>query len=379
MIDTKLKPGLEDVAVATTRLSSIDGEHGALVIGGYPIAELAPNATYEESVYLLLNDRLPDEEELERFRRELADRRSISEEVASILRQAATEEASAMDALRMGLSAATLQSNANDGRETAHRLIAVVPTIVAAYWRFRQGKVPVTPRLDLGHAANLLYMMWGEDPAEDAVRGLETYLNTVIDHGLNASTFTARTVVSTESDLVSAATAAAGALKGPLHGGAPGPVLDMLKAVHQTGDPEGFVRDILENGERVMGFGHRVYRARDPRAEVLSSAAERFYSRSGRDDFFETAKELERVGTKLLLEYKPDRPLKTNVEFYTAVLLHGIGIPRELFTATFAAARMGGWMAHILEQKRDNQLVRPTSHYDGDTGRVWTPVQERRK
>jgi citrate synthase len=377
MNDTELNPGLEDIVVAETRLSAIDGDRGALIIGGYPLAEIAPNAAYEESVYLLLNDRLPAEDELHRFRSDLAQRRSISAEVASMIRQAAVEEHPAMDALRMGLSAARLQSDAEGERTTARRLVAVVPTLVAVYERYREGKPPVPPREDLGHAANYLYMLTGEEPPRDAVRGLETYLNTVIDHGLNASTFTARTVVSTESDLVSAATAAVGALKGPLHGGAPGPVLDMLQEVRENGDPEAYVRKTLAAGERLMGFGHRVYRARDPRAEVLAAAAERFYSQGGEEDFFETAREVERVGTRLLLKHKPDRPLKTNVEFYTAVLLHGIGIPRELFTATFAAARIGGWMAHALEQKRNNRLVRPMSRYDGDTGRMWTPARER--
>ena len=188
---------------------------------------------------------------------------------------------------------------------------------------------------------------------------------------------TARTIVSTESDLVSAVTAAIGALKGPLHGGAPGPVLDMLRDVHEDGDPEDYVRQTLEAGERLMGFGHRVYRARDPRAAVLSDAAERFYEESGDAGFFQTARELEEAGTRILAEHKPDRSLKTNVELYTAVLLHGIGIPQALFTTTFAAARAGGWMAHALEQKRDNRLVRPVSRYVGGTERRWTPVGER--
>lgn len=382
MNDTDLHPGLEDIAVAETRLSAIDGEHGALVIGGYPLAELAPNATYEESVYLLLHDRLPGAEAHDRFRTTLAGRRSIPDAVTSILRRAAADESSAMDALRMGLAAATLDADAEEAgadraREEALRVIAVIPTIVAAYGRLRQGKEPVAPREDLGHAANYLYMLAGEIPSEARVRGLETYLNTVIDHGLNASTFTARTVVSTEADLVSAATAAVGALKGPLHGGAPGPVLEMLKAVHDGGDPEAHVREKLEAGERLMGFGHRVYRARDPRATVLSTAAERFYAQSDDEAFFKTAQELETVGTRLLSEHNPDRRLRTNVEFYTAVLLHGLGIPQELFTPTFAVSRAGGWMAHALEQKRDNRLVRPIARYVGDTGNAWTPIEKR--
>ncbi|MFB6278940.1 MAG: citrate synthase [Salinibacter sp.] len=377
MADVDLNPGLEGVAVAETRLSAIDGEQGELVIGGFPLEELAPNATYEESVHLLLHDRLPTADEPDAFRNDLAGRRAIDDAVREGLRRAAAEEVPPMGALRMGVAAANLQARADEPIEKARRIIAVMPTVVATYWRARQGKSPVAPREDLGHAANYLYMLTGEPPSDADVRGLETYLNAVIDHGLNASTFTARTVVSTESDLVSAATAAVGALKGPLHGGAPGPVLDMLRDVHEHGDPEGYVRKTLEAGERLMGFGHRVYRARDPRAAVLSGAAERFYDESGDEDFFATARELEEVATEILAEHKPDRRLETNVEFYTAVLLHGIGIPQALFPATFAIARAGGWMAHALEQKRDNRLVRPVSQYVGDTGRTWTPVGER--
>ncbi len=220
-------------------------------------------------------------------------------------------------------------------------------------------------------------MLTGERPAAPTVRGLETYLNTVVDHGLNASTFTARTIVSTESDFVSAATGAVGALKGPLHGGAPGPVLEMLETIHDGGDAEAYVRDRLDAGERVMGFGHRVYDVRDPRAAVLSNAAERFYDEAGDEAFFETVRAVEQTATDLLAEHRPDHELATNVEFYTAVLLRGVGVPRELFTPTFAVARAGGWMAHCLEQREHNRLIRPASTYVGERGREWVPVDRR--
>ena len=281
-----------------------------------------------------------------------------------------------MDALRMGLAASTLGTAESASEETARRVVAVVPTIVATYWRYRRGNEPVPPREDLGHAANYLYMLTGTEPDEAAVRGLETYLNTVVDHGVNASTFTARTVVSTQSDLISAATAAVGSLKGPLHGGAPGPVLDMLRTVHERGDPDAYVREKLDAGERLMGFGHRVYRVRDPRAAVLSSAADHLYQ--GRDDdFFETVRAFETVAVDALAARGGDRRLDTNVEFYTAALLEGVGIPMELFTTTFAVSRVAGWMAHCLEQRADNRLIRPISRYVGETDRTWTPVDER--
>ncbi|WP_123532926.1 citrate synthase/methylcitrate synthase [Halosimplex salinum] len=377
MSDGDLNRGLEGIRVAETRLSDIDGEAGELTIGGYPVGELARNATYEESVFLLYNDRLPSADELDEFRTALAEHREIGDEARAVLRRAAEEEKPAMDALRMGAAAANLGTGAEDPEADARRVIAVFPTIVATYWRYREGDDPVEPRADLRHAANYLYMLTGEEPDEAAVRGVETYLNTVIDHGLNASTFTARTVVSTESDVVSAATAAVGTLKGPLHGGAPGPVLDMLNAVHEHGDPEGYVREKLEAGERLMGFGHRVYRVRDPRAAVLSDAASEFYDEAGDTDFFESIEAFEEVAVDALAEHKPGRDLDTNVEFYTAALLDGVGVPKELFTTCFAISRVGGWTAHALEQLDDNRLIRPLSSYVGDHDRSWTPVDER--
>ena len=374
---SELHEGLEGIAVAETRLSDIDGESGELVIGGFPVDELAENASFEESVFLLFEDRLPTDDELAAFRDDLSSRREIGDDVRAVLRRAAEEERPAMDALRMGAAAANLGQETEDPEEDARRVVAVFPTIVAAYWRYRRGEEPVAPREDLGHAANYLSMLTGEEPTDAQVRGMETYLNTVVDHGLNASTFTARVVVSTRSDVVSAATGAVGTLKGPLHGGAPGPVLDMLQDVHESGDPDGFVREKLEAGERLMGFGHRVYRVRDPRAAVLEAAAQRFYEERGDADFFETVRSFEDVAVDLLAEHKPDRRLETNVEFYTATLLHGVGVPRDLFTATFGVARAGGWMAHCLEQLEDNRLVRPTSQYVGESGRTWTPVEER--
>ncbi|WP_324757671.1 citrate synthase [Haloarcula montana] len=377
MTGQTVRPGLEGISVAETRLSRVDGEAGELVVGGYPIEILTEHASFEEAVFLLFEDRLPTGTELDRFRSALATRRTVGEAVHGVLCRAAEDGDSAMDALRMGVAAASLGTDADDSREAAKRVVAVVPTIVAAYWRYRQDESPVDPDPELSHAANYLYMLTGERPSDDAVGGIETYLTTVIDHGLNASTFTARTVVSTESDLVSAATAAVGTLKGPLHGGAPGPVLDMLQSVHDSGDPEGYVRDRLDAGERLMGFGHRVYRVRDPRAAVLSAAAERFYAGTDADGFYETVERFESVALDALAEHKPDRRLATNVEFYTAALLHGVGIPRDLFTATFAVGRAGGWMAHCLEQLDDNRLIRPVSTYVGATDRTWTPVDRR--
>ncbi|WP_423746198.1 citrate synthase (plasmid) [Haladaptatus sp. SPP-AMP-3] len=377
MTDQTIDEGLENVIVAETRRSYIDGDAGELVIAGYPLAELAEHATFEETVFLLWNDRLPTAGELASFRADLAAYRDLSDATLDLLRAAAADDADPMDALRMGVAAATLGHETDGPEDEARLLLAQLPTIVAAYWRLRSGNEPVAPDGDLSHAVNYLYMLTGEEPTDAETRGLETYLNSVVDHGLNASTFSGRAIVSTETDLVSAVTGAVGALKGPLHGGAPGPVLDMLLDVHDSGDAAGYVEDKLDEGERIMGFGHRVYDVRDPRAAVLSSAAESFYESGGERAFLETAKTVETTTTDLLAERRPDLSLATNVEFYTAVLLHGIGIPSELFTTTFAIARVGGWTAHCLEQLDDNRIIRPRSAYVGGENREWQPVEER--
>jgi citrate synthase len=373
----ELKRGLEGVTVAETRLSRIDGENGELVVAGYPIEELAPNATFEEVLFLLREDRLPTAPELADFRADLASRRAVADEALETVRRAAEEGQSSMDALRMGIAAATLgREGEEDPREDSLDAVAKMPTVAAAFKRAREGEAPVEPREDLRHAASYLHLLTGEEPDESAARGLETYLNTVVDHGLNASTFTARTIVSTESDVVSGVTGAVGALKGPLHGGAPGPVLDMIEEAYERDDPEAVLREHLDAGKRLMGFGHRVYRTRDPRAAVLEGAAKDFYEGEG-SAFFETARETEAVGIELLEERKPDHDLSTNVEFYTAVLLRGVGVPRDLFSPTFAVGRSSGWTAHCLEQLEDNRLIRPRSRYVGGDGRTWTPVEER--
>jgi citrate synthase len=373
-----LQRGLEGVSVAETRLSRVDGDAGELTIAGFPLDELAPNATFEETLFALYEDRLPDAGELDAFRTELAEKRHASQEAIDTVVAAADRGLPPMDAVRMGIAAASLTRDGDeDPRTDAALAVAQLPTVAAAHKRARDGDDPVEPREDLSHAANYLYMLDGEEPSAERVRGLETYLNSVVDHGLNASTFTARTVVSTESDVISGVTGAVGALKGPLHGGAPGPVLDMLEDVADADDPGDIVRETLDAGERVMGFGHRVYNVRDPRAAVLQDAAESFYE--GRDEtaFFDAAREFEDVAVDILAEHKPDLRLETNVEFYTAVLLNGVGVPRDMFTPTFAVARAGGWTAHCLEQLEDNRLIRPRASYVGAEDREWTPVDKR--
>jgi citrate synthase len=383
--------GLEGVVAAETGLSMVDGEHGELIIAGFSVAELASNATFEETTHLLwygdlgvrrdsaaLKAAAPPPHS-ESFRADLARRRALGPETLDLLAAAAKRRANPMDALQMAASCsgrlqpavrnAPAEAGAYTDDDAARNLLAAFPTIVAAYWRLLHGQAPIAPRADLGHAANYLYMLSGDVPPAGRVRGLETYLNTVVDHGLNASTFTARVIASTGSDFVSAVTGAVGALKGPLHGGAPGPALDMVFEIGDVARAEEVLRRKIESGERLMGFGHRVYKVRDPRADVLAAAAEAMLGPG--NALYDLARGVEAVALRLLEEYKPGRRLQTNVEFYTALLLHGLGLEVPLFTPTFAISRAAGWIAHCFEQRRANRLIRPQSVYRGARDRRW--------
>ena len=364
-VDNKSTPeGLDGVIAASTRLSLVDGEAGRLVIAGYAVEDIAPKARFEELAYLLLNGRLATEPELTKFSAELAARRELPEATLLVLGEAARRSVPVIDALVMAVPT-LLTSDGGDYQQSSLRLIAVLPTIVGSYWRLLKSQQPVAARADLSHAAHYLYQVFGTEPAPERTRALETYINTVCDHGFNASTFTARVIISTHSDVISAITGAIGALKGPLHGGAPGPALDMVLEIGRADRAESVIRAKLAGGERLMGFGHRVYRVRDPRADVLAAAAEKFYQTGGDRDLYQLARDVELVALRVLAEQKPGRRLDTNVEFYTALLLHGLGLPSVLFTPTFAVGRVLGWTAHCLEQLRDGRLIRPQSRYIG--------------
>ena len=377
-------PGLEGVVAAHTSISSVDGAKGELIIRGFAVEELAPRATFEETVYLLWHDALPDARTLERFRGELAARRPLDGHTVELLKVASKRRVHPMDALRMACGSLVSSADASSGadrvaavRQDTLRLVAAFPTMIAAYHRLLEGHEPVAPRADLSHAGNFLYMLSGEEAPAGFVRALDTYWNTVSDHGLNASTFAARVIVSTESDVISAVTGGVGALKGPLHGGAPGPALDLVFEIGSADRAESVLREKLEHGERLMGFGHRVYRTRDPRADVLGAAAERLFETAGDRRLYELARAVEATALRVLREHKPDRVLQTNVEFYTALVLHGIGFPTSLFTPAFAAGRVAGWTAHCLEQIASNRLFRPQSVYVGARDRRWVPAGER--
>jgi len=363
--------GLDGVIAAATDLSEVDGERGELLIRGYRVDDLAANATFEETTWLLWHGALPSAAELDAFRGTLASRRTLPSSAVDLLRACRARGVAGMDALRMAAGTLSLDSDEPEA------IVGRLPTIVAAYWRLRRGEEPIAPHAGLDHAANFLYMLNGETPDPERVRGLETYLNTVVDHGLNASTFTARVITSTGSDLVSAVVGALGALKGPLHGGAPGPALEMVFEIGEASRAEAILRRKIAAGEKLMGFGHRVYKVRDPRADVLAKAAEQMFTRAGDMSLYTLARAVEAEALRLLEEHKPGRRLQTNVEFYTALLLHGLGFDVELFTPTFALSRVSGWIAHALEQRRANRIIRPQSEYVGPRDRRWMPVAER--
>lgn len=365
--------GLEGIIAEETRLSHIDGELGELIIAGYPLEEIAPNATYEQLLFLLWHDRLPSEAEYRALRADLAARRALPTATIALLRAAAQQAIDPMDALRMGVDSLSLVAS---GRPQDDALLAVAasPTIVATYWRLRHNQDPIPPDETLSHAANYLYMLDGQKPSGARVRAMETYLNTVMEHGFNASTFTARVIISTDSDMISAVVGGLGALKGPKHGGAPGPALDMVFEIGQPERAEAVIREKLARGERLMGFGHRIYKVRDPRADVLGAAAQRFFTDGDGADLYALAMHVEKVALRLLEEAKPGRRLQTNVEYYTALILHGLGLATALFTPTFGVARVGGWTAHAFEQIASGRIIRPKAAYRGPRNRRW-PAQ----
>jgi citrate synthase len=372
------RPGLEGVVAAETSLSLVDGQNGRLIVAGYALEDIAAHASFEEVAFLLWRGELPDKATLNEFKSTMATFRVLPSATHSLLEQAAHHQVPPMDALRMAAATFDIDLGDVDDFTRAKAVAARVPPTVATYWRYLTGQEPIPPSPSLGRSANYLYMLTGAEPGPATVRALETYLNTVADHGLNASTFAARVIIATQSDMVSAVTGAIGALKGPLHGGAPGPALDMVFEIGTADRAEEVIRAKLDNDERLMGFGHRVYKVRDPRADVLADAAERMFASEGDMGLYDLAKSVEATALKLLDKYKPGRNLKTNVEFFTALLLHGIGLEIPLFTPTFAAGRVAGWIAHCLEQQRTGRLIRPDSTYIGPTGLIWEPVETRK-
>ncbi|MFC4618855.1 citrate synthase [Camelliibacillus cellulosilyticus] len=353
--------GLENVIAAETALCDIDGENGRLIIRGWPIEQLAKGRTFEEAVFFLWEDRFPDEKEKVAFSKKLLDAMRLNTDFRRFLDAIAVQDT--VSYLSAALSG--LDRNAFSWPPTtdqAVRLVGLVPAIIGYLEGRRCGRPFVAPDPTLSFAGNYLYLLLGERPTPEEVRALDTYFILTMEHGLNASTFTARVIISTQSDLVSAIVGAIGALKGPLHGGAPSKVIDMFEAIGDEGSIEAWIDEQLAQRKRIMGFGHRVYRAKDPRAKVLKMMAEPL---AGDGGWFSLALKVEEIAEQKLALYKPDRPLRTNVEFYAAAVFKAIGLAPSTYTATFATSRLAGWCAHALEQAAENKLIRPRAKYIG--------------
>jgi citrate synthase len=365
-------PGLEGVIAARTEISLVDGANGRLVYRGYVIADLAEEMSFEEVAHLLWHGSLPNRAELDALTRELAGSRALTGPARATL-EALPADTDPMDVLRSVVSVQGVEHKLQKPTiPLAIHATASFPTILASFRRLTQGLKPVEPRADLGHAANYLYMLNGEEASPELVQALNTYLVLLADHGMNASTFTARVIASTDSDLASCLVGAIGALKGPAHGGAPSAVMDQLEEIGTAANAEHWMREARKQKIRFMGFGHRVYRTYDPRAKILKALCQRLNPK-----FYELASKVEETALEILHEEHPERPQATNVEFYSAGVLQAIGLPTEYFPPTFAVARVAGWSAHVLEQGGHNRLIRPQSEYIGPEPRKPVPLAER--
>ena len=366
--------GLEGVIATESSICSIIDDK--LTYVGYSIDDLAENCSFEEVVYLLWNRELPNKEQLEQLRKELAEEMDVPEAIIDHLRSYDTTKVHPMAALRTAISLLGLYDEEADvmdpeaNRRKAIRLQAKVNTIVTAFSRIRQGKDPVKPRKDLTFAENFIYMLNGRDPEPIEVEAMDKALVLHADHELNASTFTARVCVATLSDIYSGITAAIGALKGPLHGGANEQVMAMLLEIGKEENAIPYVKEKLANKEKIMGMGHRVYRSGDPRAKHLQKMSEQLTKMKGLEEFYRMSVEIEKY-------IKEEKGLPANVDFYSATVYHSLGIDHDLFTPIFAVSRMSGWLAHILEQYDNNRLIRPRAKYTGPSLQEFVPIEER--
>jgi citrate synthase len=369
--------GLEGIVAANSGICFIDGEAGVLSYRGIDIHELAENSNFEETTYLLWNGKLPNRAALAEFGRQLAQARELDGRIVDMLRSF-PKTATPMEVLRTSVSALSFydadeKDNAHDANvRKAYRLTAQIAMIVAIYDRIRKGKEIVQPDKSLSHAGNFLWMLNGEKPSETAIHTLDTALILHADHELNASTFAARVIAATLSDIHSAVTGAIGALKGPLHGGANEAVMRLLLAIDKAGaDPVVYVKNMLENKQKISGFGHRVYKTEDPRATHLRRMSEKLCKDAGQPKWFEMSRAIE-------LYINREKKLNANVDFYSASTYTTLGIDIDLFTPIFALSRVAGWAAHVIEQLDDNRLIRPRADYIGPAYPTpWVPVEKR--
>jgi len=376
-----VKRGLEGVLVTESELSHVDGEAGELIYRGYAIEDLAREASFEEVMYLLWHGDLPTRSQLDAFRDRLSGERTVEPEIHRTVAELAAVDERPMCVLRTATSMLSAYDDEADPGdpdeilEQGRRLVAKMPTILAAFERARQGHDPISPRTDLSHAANFLYMLTGSEPDPVAAETFDEALTLHADHGLNASTFTAIVIGSTLADEYSAVTGGIGALSGSLHGGANQDVMEMLHEIDESGKgPVEWVRDYRAADNRVPGYGHRVYKVKDPRARILQAQLKELAEQSGETKWYDYTAAIEE---HLADEGLPEKGIAPNVDFYSGSVYTHLGIPTDMFTPIFAMSRCAGWIAHVNEYQSDNRLIRPRARYVGPEARAFVPLDER--
>ncbi len=375
------KKGLDGVSIGPSRLSLVDGVQGRLIYAGYKIEDLAANATYEEVVYLLWNDRLPNKQELEELRAAIAADAAVYAPVLQHLKEY-PKDANSMAVLRTAVSELAFYDPDSEKydldslKRKAIRLTGQVTTVCAAWARIRQGQEPIAPRKDLALSANFVYMLTGQEPDKSAVDAIDTYMVLLTEHGMNASTFASRVTVSTGSDMHSAIVSAIGTLKGPAHGGANAEAMKMFEEIGEPSNVDNWFDTNIKSGQRrIMGIGHRVYKALDPRAAILRERAAALAKASGNEKWFDIADQLAKLARSD--QYFIERNLYPNVDYFSAIVLYTLKLDIDMFTPLFAMSRMAGWTSHIIEQVTDNRLIRPTVDYVGKQDLSWTPIDQR--
>jgi citrate synthase len=372
---TEIERGLEGIVIAKSAITFIDGEQGILRYRGIDINELAAKSDFEETTYLLWNGSLPNKAQLSEFKRQLAAHRPLPAEVLKLLR-GIPKGAIPMEVARTAVSYMALfprkkgETFDEFNRRKSLQLTGTLGTIVATYERMRKGKTPIKPDPRLGHAANFLYGLWGKKPDEQSRAAFDTLSILYADHEMNASTFAAVVATSTLADLGGAVTSAIATLAGPLHGGSNQRVMEMLEQIGTMDKVEGWIESELAAGRKIMGFGHRIYKTYDPRARILQTIAEKLVEERGNMKWFDLAKEVERV----VME---KRKLWPNIEFWAAVVLNALGVPKDVMPAVFACNRVPGWIAHIYEQYADNRIIRPLTEYVGPAQVPYVPIDQR--
>jgi citrate synthase len=372
------KPGLEGIPAAQSSISHVDGQKGILEYRGIRIEELAEKSTFLETAYLLIWGELPNQDELKAFEHEVLFHRRIKYRIRDMMK-CFPESGHPMDALQASAAALGLFYSRRDLhnpvyiRTAAVRLIATIPTMVAAFQLMRQGNDPVKPRDDLDYAANFLYMLNEKEPDPLAAKIFDVCLILHVEHTMNASTFSARVTASTLTDPYAVVASAVGTLGGPLHGGANEEVIQMLEEIGSVENVRPYVDDLMQRKAKIMGFGHRVYKVKDPRATILQNLAEQLFEKFGYDEYYEIAQEMEKVVSEKL----GSKGIYPNVDFYSGLVYRKMGIPTDLFTPVFAIARVAGWLAHWKEQLAENRIFRPTQIYNGHHEVAYTPIDQR--